>query len=1037
MQEMSKSIDSISSNESAKQRVRRGNRKLPLRFVSMCAVCAVVLSTVASIWIPTALVATSSLYRAREDQLHGTVEILGKNIVDFFQFASGFTNVVEIMHNTTRLTVPETDFRTFSERYGVELQAWLSSVDLNAMTLLRARNPNATTGDEGICDTDALQLTPTYTILVDEWSTENGTFSVNHNTGAATEHVCQFLANQVDFWAHLSLPGPVVNSSTGLSKAMWTDGLSFHEESLSSLLIFPLIGPDWARDSSFGVYSVLLADIEGTQPVSEFLHTVAVGTDLEESYFLLSSDGELYGTSDVNQQLGIRDTSGTRLLGLTRANNASMVNDHFLGVAAHILNLWCSQSAGGGLNCSWPSTSRDFTFGGNALVVTKLTDDLADGLDMLLVCFASTDDILRPAARLNAEIAIVACCAIVLFCGASLALTEGAGKIFRSFHKILGDAAEFRNLDEIASHPQHSIFTEVDDMYRNLQNLAGSLNQFRNFLPQTILRDENEDEDVFDSGCSFDTTIPAPSGRATIVFTDIQGFTATWEAFPTGMKKALAVHNKILRACLIECNGYEVKTIGDSFMIAFAETINAARFGIKALEELFTSPWDASLLEQPDCAPAPGYCGVRIRIGMHVGPVETEVNALTQRSDYFGQTVKTASKLERAAIGGTVAVSDEMHAALCAVSDDLSCLGKVSVLSLGEITIPNSKVQIGTTLIVPSRTDVIAHELLDNGGGGEKNHLSNRLATVNNLLRRRASQTQSQTLSSATASNAEHTRPVQAVAPAVNEKARLKEMLAPIPSITAGHVWIGLEQIDNYTDPLSVTNNILSAVLMSLERTEGTVGYLCSSAVAVSWNTARKCSAHLNRAIDFTGMVHDAVEVSEITTHIGLCCGAVLHGRVGAHKQRFVTVIGLCVDTAAALAVSARQLNVGVLTASLPGHQSASLDVCMRGLIRPVDLWTIGGKNYESIVVYQIRSHALSLRYGLNFQKADNVSIKTEDWGWSEAYDQAFHDRAYDVIEHSTEDSVLLEVAENLRKHTHLRRPLTPGYCSGEVEGKK
>lgn len=55
---------------------------------------------------------------------------------------------------------------------------------------------------------------------------------------------------------------------------------------------------------------------------------------------------------------------------------------------------------------------------------------------------------------------------------------------------------------------------------------------------------------------------PAPEGRVTLVFTDVQGSTVQWEKNPTVMAKALRVHNDVMRKSFNSVGGYEVKTEG-------------------------------------------------------------------------------------------------------------------------------------------------------------------------------------------------------------------------------------------------------------------------------------------------------------------------------------------------------------------------------------------------------------------------------------------------------------------------------------------
>eukprot|EP00755_Sulcionema_specki_P001207 Sspe_Gene.116522::Locus_105821_Transcript_1_1_Confidence_1.000_Length_1165::g.116522::m.116522 len=56
-----------------------------------------------------------------------------------------------------------------------------------------------------------------------------------------------------------------------------------------------------------------------------------------------------------------------------------------------------------------------------------------------------------------------------------------------------------------------------------------------------------------------------PEGLVALVSTDIQDSTAIWESTPGVMKEALQVHDAVVRALIIQNNGYEVKTEGDSF----------------------------------------------------------------------------------------------------------------------------------------------------------------------------------------------------------------------------------------------------------------------------------------------------------------------------------------------------------------------------------------------------------------------------------------------------------------------------------------
>ena len=86
-----------------------------------------------------------------------------------------------------------------------------------------------------------------------------------------------------------------------------------------------------------------------------------------------------------------------------------------------------------------------------------------------------------------------------------------------------------------------------------------------------------------------------PSLPFTIVFTDIQSSTALWARAPAAMLAAVEQHHSIIRRLIVKHNGYEVKTIGDSFMVAFKEAKDAVAFGIAVQQSLFAAEWNPEI----------------------------------------------------------------------------------------------------------------------------------------------------------------------------------------------------------------------------------------------------------------------------------------------------------------------------------------------------------------------------------------------------------------------------------------------------------
>jgi class 3 adenylate cyclase len=133
---------------------------------------------------------------------------------------------------------------------------------------------------------------------------------------------------------------------------------------------------------------------------------------------------------------------------------------------------------------------------------------------------------------------------------------------------------------------------------------------------------------------------PAADGTVTILFSDIEDFTVLTERL--GDLKAqdlLRAHNELVRAQVAACGGREVKSQGDSFMVAFPGARRGVRCAIGIQRAV--AQWSE---KHPDQA-------IRLRIGLHTGEVIREEN------DLFGRTVILAARIADEAEGDTVLVS--------------------------------------------------------------------------------------------------------------------------------------------------------------------------------------------------------------------------------------------------------------------------------------------------------------------------------------------------------------------------------------------
>ncbi|HVG62739.1 MAG TPA: adenylate/guanylate cyclase domain-containing protein [Hyalangium sp.] len=196
----------------------------------------------------------------------------------------------------------------------------------------------------------------------------------------------------------------------------------------------------------------------------------------------------------------------------------------------------------------------------------------------------------------------------------------------------------------------------------------------------------------------------APSGTVALVFTDIQGSTQLWERCTSGMRAALEIHDRILRTLLVSTSGYEVKTQGDSFMVAFPTVADAVRWCLDVQEVLLSAPWPEELLAQPEAAEVRGkrgllFRGLRVRMGIHVGEPDLRVDARTGQVDYVGRMVNVAARVAEAGHGGQVLLSG---AAWAQVAGMMERLGRPAVRMLGSYRLKGISDPVPLMEVLPS-----------------------------------------------------------------------------------------------------------------------------------------------------------------------------------------------------------------------------------------------------------------------------------------------------------------------------------------------
>jgi predicted ATPase/class 3 adenylate cyclase len=137
---------------------------------------------------------------------------------------------------------------------------------------------------------------------------------------------------------------------------------------------------------------------------------------------------------------------------------------------------------------------------------------------------------------------------------------------------------------------------------------------------------------------------PAPDGTVTIMFSDIENSTVLTERLgDRAWQDLLRRHNSLIRERLNAHGGFEVKTMGDGFMVAFQSAKKALDCAV-AIQRAFAAD------------NADGGEQVKVRIGLHAG------EAIKDGDDFYGKNVIVASRVAGKAEGGEILVSSLVHA---------------------------------------------------------------------------------------------------------------------------------------------------------------------------------------------------------------------------------------------------------------------------------------------------------------------------------------------------------------------------------------
>lgn len=139
-------------------------------------------------------------------------------------------------------------------------------------------------------------------------------------------------------------------------------------------------------------------------------------------------------------------------------------------------------------------------------------------------------------------------------------------------------------------------------------------------------------------------TSQLPGGTVTLMFTDIEGSTRLWDAFPDEMRQALSLHDQMVEEAVLTNAGHLVKNTGDGMFAVFSSAPSAVAAAVAAQRALASSEWPVVV----------GSLGVRM--ALHTATIDPAGD------DYHGPDVNRVARIEAAGHGGQILLSSTTRA---------------------------------------------------------------------------------------------------------------------------------------------------------------------------------------------------------------------------------------------------------------------------------------------------------------------------------------------------------------------------------------
>ena len=581
-----------------------------------------------------------------------------------------------------------------------------------------------------------------------------------------------------------------------------------------------------------------------------------------------------------------------------------------------------------------------------------------------------------------------------------------------------------------------NILLEVSALDIAFSGLCRSLTEYKRFMPSSLLnesfiksnRSSTTSESVLlldDMGTTSDDFLSRmmlcgnkpPTGNVAVVFTDVESSSPLWEYCQKTMRECLSMHDSILRHNLeSSVSGYEVKTIGDSFLCAFQSAVEAVEWSFTVQYGLLNCSWPDTLTKHPMSnllATKQGiWNGLRVRAGIHYGKVEVEESIITGRADYFGTTINLATRIEAAAVGGGIGVSDVVMAALNSRnSSKLPRERRHYVVSSAHLYLRGIEGVTVVSMLVP-------YGLRDRSAELDKKFKL--LHAIQNPL---------QTTISTDLSDVDRSslsiRSDSVVYDETSIPQSLQDHFTTSPASSASILadYKPLNSVMSSSRTRHFISALISSCATAASRCSGSVHSACGNMISVSWGATHKDAYHLYNSIRFVDLLSRKsskdgkydVNTSIDNISIGICSDIVVNGNVGK-SERFNVLLAAGLSLSSELAVAAKQVGVVCLTATLLEdvqlHNANLFKSLFIGTIfRVLDSIKVTTSSATRLVhIYQLRHTRL-----LPPHSVDSSEFDVESHTWSSHNDAYFCGEGF-----LHEDPILTRITQIKRAKKHI-----------------